>query len=212
MARYKTPEPASVDEKQSVIVTQNMTAGEAAIANAVSAQDDSWQTITEESVLDYKEGKDTFELPEPALKLEEAKQFKFRFITRTPERVQQMKNKEAPFAWWPVNRVQPAGKAFDRFIDSTGCVPREDQLLVFKPWWMWEKERAWDQGMADNVDESGDLTRKEGTSKGGLEHRAGKRAEGDKAMVFEISAADEIVSDEASWDNSGEPAGDMTIE
>lgn len=204
----KTPAPAAAEEKQSVITT-TMSQEEAAIAQIVAAADDSWSTIDERSILDYSFGKDVFELPEPARKLEEKKQFKFRWITRTPERLRQITSKEPPLKWWPVNRVQPFGDAFDRFIDVTGCVPREDQMLVFKPWWMFLKERAYKQGLADNTDASGDLTRKHGSDKGGLEHKAGKRSEGDRAMGFEISRADTIMGDEATWDTSGE---DTTID
>ena len=208
-AQVKKPAPAAVEEKQSVTT---MTPEEMAIASLVGASDNSWATIGEESTLDYSLGKDAFELPEPARKLEQKKQFKFRWITRTPDRLRQITSKEPPLKWWPVNRVQPASGAFDRFIDTTGCVPREDQMLVFKPWWMFEKERAYKQGLADNVDASGDLTRKHGSDKGGLEHKAGKRSEGDRAMGYEISAADTIMGDESSWDKSGEEVSDMTIE
>jgi hypothetical protein len=208
----KTPAPAAVEEKQSVITTATMTPEEVAIAQLVASQDDSWSTIDERSIFDYSIGKDAFELPEPARKLEQKKQFKFRWITRSPERLRQITAKEPPLKWWPVNRVQPSSGAFDRFIDVTGCVPREDQMLVFKPWWMFEKERAFKQGLADNTDASGDLTRKHGSKKGGLEHQAGKRSEGDRAMGFEISGSDTIVGDESTWDKSGEDVSDMTIE
>jgi len=66
--------------------------------------------------------------------------------------------------------------------------------------------------LAGSVDASGDLTRKHGSDKGGLEHKAGKRSEGDRAMGYEISAADTIMGDESSWDKSGEEVSDMTIE
>ena len=180
----KDPEPRATlePEKEKTRVTQSLTPEEMAIYARVAAESSDWQTITEESVKDFSLSKDPFELPEPAKKLREKKEFAFRWITRSSARLDEMKNKAVPFRWWPVNLNQPVGKVFKPFIDpNNGCVSREDQMLVFKPYWMFEKEIAYKQKLAARHDESSRLESKNGeTRKAGRDSDvdivAGKRS------------------------------------
>jgi hypothetical protein len=201
--KKKTPAPAAVEVKQSVLTPE-----ETAIAQIVGSTDDSWSTIGENTALDYSLGKDAFELPKPAKKLELDKKFKFCWITRNPDRLRQITSKEVPLKWWPVNSTQPVAGAFDRFVNVAGCVPREDQMLMFKPWWMFERERAMKQRLAQNVDFAGDVTRKDGTQKDGMEFRAGKRSSEGKQMGIEITGTDQVIYD----DSQAEDMSDLTTE
>lgn len=146
--------PEEPDQKQSpIVMASNLTPEEQAIYRRVISDSEDWKTITEDEALDYSLSRDPFELPAPALKLQKNKEFAFRWITRRSERLDEIKNKPVPFKWWPVNLNQPVGTIFKAYIDpNNGCVSREDQMLVFKPYWMFEKELAYKRGLADVAD------------------------------------------------------------
>ncbi len=185
------------EEKKTIVVSQNLTPEEKAIYGRVMAESDEWKTITEESTNDYSFSRDPFELPEPAKKLRDNKEFAFRWITRKSERLDEVKNKQVPFRWWPVNLNQPVGMIFKPFLDpNNGCVSREDQMLVFKPWWMFEKELEFKRRLADSSDTSSRLESKDGeTRRSGrdseVEILAGKRKGMDnKQLRQEIKGSD----------------------
>lgn len=179
-------------EEPKRVVSQNLTPEELAIYGRVAAESDDWKTITEEGTNDFSLSRDVFELPEPAKKLRDKKEFAFRWITRKPERLDEMKNKSDPFKWWPVNSTQPVGKIFSSFLDpNMGCVSREDQMLVFKPWWMFLKERAYKDRLADAAYNSSALEGKDRQRIGDVELKAGKRSGNeDKQLRQEIKGSD----------------------
>lgn len=186
-----------VQETKPIATPDNLTPEEKAIFGRVMAESGDWRTISEEESVDYSLSRDPFLPPEPALKLEQSKQFKFRWITRTPARLDEIKNKRVPFRWWPVNSLQPVGGAFKQYIDPNhGCVSREDQMLVFKPWWMFEKEREYKQGLADGADRAKSIENKDReTRKAGRDTDAdviaGKRkGTEDKQLRQEIKGSD----------------------
>jgi len=140
------------------VVASPMTPEEKAIFSRVASESMEWATIDPTATLDYSLADDPFKLPEPAIKLQKDKQFQFKWIERISTRLDEVKNKQVPFRWWPVNNMQPVGGLFKDFVDSsTGAVHLMDQMLVFKPWWMWEKEREIKNKIADT---RGDLTSK----------------------------------------------------
>lgn len=151
----------------------NLTPEEKAIYGRVISESDDWKTITEEESNDFSLSRDAFEVPDPAKKLELNKEFKFRWITRNSARLDEIRNKQAPFKWWVVNLNQPVGGVFKPWIDPNhGCVSREDQMLMFKPWWMFEKEREYKDRLAETHDRSSNLE-----SKNGEVRRAGRESE-----------------------------------
>ncbi len=174
-------EPDQIKEQQPLFTSKNLTPEEQAIYGRVMAESDEWKTITEEETNDYSLSRDPFELPPPAAKLRQNKEFAFRWITRKSERLDEVKSKQVPFRWWPVNSLQPVGGLFKPFIDPNhGCVSREDQMLVFKPWWMFEKELEYKRDLASAYDRSKSLESKDGeTRKAGrdsdIDIAAGKR-------------------------------------
>jgi len=157
-------EQVNAQDKETIA---HLTPEEKAIFQRVASEDTSWLTLDSQDVDDYSLSTDPFSLPEPAGKLRG--EFAFRWITRSAARLDEVKNKPEIFRWWVVNRNQPRAGMFDKFIDpNNGCVSREDQMLVFKPRWLFEKEQAVKRGLADNVTQSHALDTKR-NEKGGAE-------------------------------------------
>lgn len=176
-----------------------ITSEEQAIAARVAGDLGDWGTFGEDSVLDYNLGRDIFELPAPAKKKQDNKEFAFRWITRTTERMDQVRNKPIPFRWWICNRVNTP--FLDGHFDPVlGCVSREDQMLVFKPWWMRDKEVSHKRGLADAQDQSGHLLNKDGQKDNGIEWQAGKRSIDGREMGHEVRGADIVMADESAMD------------
>lgn len=171
-------EPDQKPEVRPTTLNPPLTAEEQAIVGRVMAESDDWQTIGESSAVDFSLSRDVFELPAPAKKLQDEKQFFFRWITRTPARLDEMRNKSYPWKYWVVNSTQPIGGLFKPFIDATlGCICREDQMLVFKPWSHFMKEREIKQRFADSrtgLEDRDGETRKAGRDSD-VEIKAGKR-------------------------------------
>jgi len=152
----KSPAPAETALKP-------ITAEEQAIAARVAAESGKeWGTIGERSSIDYSLGKDMFELPPEALKAQLEKRFAFRWVTRTAARIDEMRTKRRPLTWGVCNAVSTP--FLKKYIDPiTGGICREDQILMYKPWWMHAEHRA----MIDRLsnERSQDLTHLDGTSK-----------------------------------------------
>jgi hypothetical protein len=198
MKKAKTQEPV---EQEPVEDVKPITAEEQAIAARVAGDLGDWGDFGEDSVIDYNLGRDIFELPPPAKKKQDAREFAFRWIERTPKRLDQVRNKPVPFRWWICNRTNTP--FLDGHFDPVlGCVSREDQMLVFKPWWMRDKEVLYKRYLADSQDQSGNLLGKNGKkSESGTKWLAGKRSEdGDDAMQHEIRGADVVMADEQVMD------------
>jgi len=136
-----------------------LTAEEQAIAARVAGENQDWKTITEESALDYSLGRDLFELPEPAKKAFADKKFTFRWIERAPRRLDEIRNKAVPYKWWVCNSTNTPFLA--KFLDPIlGCVCREDQMLMFQPYWMKIKrdeiQKRQNEGVKDVRQKGGD--------------------------------------------------------
>jgi len=195
-------EPKDGQKDNVVILNENYTPEERAIHSRVSAESDDWKTITEADMEDFSLAEDPFKLPPPAAKLRDQRKFAFRWITRSASRLDQMKSKVVPFRWWPVNRMQPMVGAMDAFIDdNNGCISREDQMLVFKPYWMFEKELEYKRQLADG--NSGDVASKNRTPIGDLEYRSGKRSVNDtRSLREEVKGSDVQYQGEAEMDRA----------
>ena len=207
----KKPVPET-PAQQPITELRAITPDEQAIAARVAAETDEWQTIGEDSTLDYNLGRDVFELPPPAKAKQLAQEFSFRWILREPKRLDEIRNKPVPFRWWICNSTNTPFLA--GFFDPVlGCVCREDQMLCFKPWWMRDKEVAWKRGLADNQDKSGDILNKNGQFNDGIEWKAGKRSIERPELGHEVRGADVVMADEGVLDErAGVRNSDVSLE
>jgi len=195
MARpTKNIEEAKVTPKRK---PANLTPDELAIYQRVSSagQKREWETISEEDLHDYNLGKDPFKIPEFAQKLKDEKQYAFRWIERSRERIDNVNSLEPPFKWWLVTS-ETVPECEDSIDSNLGCVCLYDQMLVFKPYWMWEKERKIKEQIADRKDKDGSLEAKhhlpvDGT---GSEFLADRRAR--------IGGRDQVILHEGDIDES----------
>jgi hypothetical protein len=188
-----------------------LTPEEQAIFSRVSSESREWATIDPRATLDYSLAEDPFKLPEPALKLQKNKEFQFRWIKRSPERLDEVRNAPEIKRWWPVNSTQPVGKAFDKFIDSsTGAVHLLDQVLVFKPYWLWEKECDFKNRLANSRT---DVTAKDNQEKNDLRFSASKRKLGESRTRAEVSGEDVQFRGEADvyGDSYSSDLSDMVV-
>lgn len=168
---------------------------EQAIVNRVSgAVDKDWETIGEDSAIDFSLMLSPFRLPPAAQKEQDEKHYAFRWIERKPTRVDEMRNKPVPFKWEICNRITTP--FLKDFIDETlGCVCREDQILVYKPWWMHQREQDWKHQLADGKDRSGRIAARDGEFKDGVEFIASERDLDGKGYNHEIKGSDIVFGD-----------------
>ncbi len=201
---WKAPEvdaEGKVVEGQEVYVPESngvapLTAEEQAIAARVAGDESKeWATLTEGDLLDYSFGKDIFALPAPAKKQQDEKKFVFRWIARTPRRLDEIRSKDAPFKWWVCNSTNtPFLK--DLFDPVLGCVCREDQMLMYQPSWMKVKRDGILQKQNEGVK---DVRAKDGETKGdGMSFVSGKEIKPGDRVVFDEGGGDvsDIVADD----------------
>jgi len=208
----KEKEPEAISEPIVKTELKAITAEEQAIAARVSAENQDWRTLTEGDMEDYSLMKDPFELPPPAKEKQEKKEFFFRWITRNQQRLDEMRSKQPPFRYWICNSTNtPFLKGY--FDPILGCVSREDQMLVFKPWWMHIRERQYKDEMAHTQDAAGDITKKDGQQDGDYEWQAGVRSiESSRRIGTEIKGQDLVVEDIGDYTESGTPVSTADLE
>ena len=178
--------PAKTTAKKAVL-----TADEAAIAHRVMAESGDWKNIKESEVDDFSLANDPYRHPEPAIKMRREKKFAFKWIERKAGRVDQIRNRPIPFRWWVCNAMETPFLV--PFLDSSlGCVCRDDQMLMFKPYWMFEKEMGIKEMQADRAAGSGDISAKVGKK----EPLGGEIVAPEKS----ISSRDTVVFDEGAND------------
>jgi hypothetical protein len=180
--------PAGTTEERTVL-----TSDEAAIAHRIMADSDDWKTIKESEVDDFADQNDPLELPEPAKEMRRRRKFAFRWISRKTDRLDEVRNLPPPRKWWPCNATNTPflNGHFDPVL---GGVCKLDQILVFKPYWMFEKEQAAKMAKADRQSQSGDLKSKIGIEKGPAQF----------AQANEISSGDTVVFDEGALPGENE--------
>lgn len=173
-----------------------MTPEERAIYHRVASASDEWKEaplVTD--MEDFSLAEDPFKLPEPAAKLRDAKKYVFRWITRDPRRLDEMMNKNKVFRWYPVNSTAPNGD-FAKFVDrNNGAVCREDQMLVFKRYDMFELEQNYKRGLADTS-----LQSKDPMNKSGDFSAARRKATDGKSLREEVKGSDIQFKGEAEVD------------
>jgi len=192
-----TPETGMDEEKD--LLTSQLTPEELAIAKRVMTEGDDYRTpISEEEAIDFSLSEDPMKLPKSAQIRQDRREYCYRWITRTPSRVDEMRSRPRPLKWWICNRTTTP--YLKDFMDPVlGCVCRLDQVLVFKPWADYALEKRAKMELATAADRN--LTRKDKTAVGPFDMQATERREGEgKASRAEIKGDDVVVYDESSTD------------
>jgi len=165
MAKRKVEEPIlTEDEVEDVEVNSTtMSSEERAIFNRVMSASDEWkESIQGFDMNDFSLAEDPFKLPKPAQRLRDAGEYAFRWITRDPKRLDEIMNKNRIARWYPVNSTAPTSD-FRKFIDrNNGAVCREDQMLVFKRYDVFQMEQKMKHSLADAFTKSHDPLSKTG--------------------------------------------------
>lgn len=190
--------------------TQALTPEERAIFQRVKNESKDWETITEESVDDYSLMEDPFILPDEVKEFETKRQFKFRWIERKSERLDEIRSAKVPNKWWIVN--VDTFPTLESLCDPIlGCISRLDQMLVFKPWWMHEKRMQLLDELNTAQDRSGTLEGKDGETRDGVQFMAGKRSPDEPTPLRgEVKAGDKIEYEETGQDDRS--FGDLVTE
>jgi len=195
-----------------------LTSDESALFHRIQNDRDDWKTIGEDSVHDYSLSEDPMKLPDAALQMEKEKQFKFRWIERNPRRLDSERSKQAPFKWWICN-TSNTPFLLDEIDPILGCVCKLDQMLLFKPWWMHEREMAIELAKTDAYTK-GDILSRNGEKREWGEFtafRGDEDAGNQGAARAKLGGSDVILADEAAIDRDmgiSTPAvseADMTI-
>uniref|UniRef100_A0A6M3IIS4 C2H2-type domain-containing protein n=1 Tax=viral metagenome TaxID=1070528 RepID=A0A6M3IIS4_9ZZZZ len=171
---------------------KNLTPEEAAIFQRVMSEDNDWQQIDEGDMEDFSLSTDPFSLPAEAKKKFDQKEFVFRWAERRPSRIDTLRSAMPPLRWMIVNRntcpwINP--KDIDPIL---GCVPRLDQMLLFKPWSWNAKVRQAKDALADGSANRGDIKSRNGMKDERAEWMAGEK--------YKIGRGDVVMSDEAIID------------
>lgn len=194
-------------------IPAHLTSEERAIVERVKGQDTDWFAIGEESMNDFSLMTNPFDLPPEAAKLQNEKQYAFRYCERTPGRIDELTRSVAPPLRWALvtrNSLSAMAKYVD---DILGCVCKLDQALLFKPWAHHVMVKKAKQDMANVIDQTGSLK--------GAQMQI--QSKGDDIVAFEgrehkIGSSDVVVADEAVMDQALDASddsaklGDLVIE
>lgn len=190
----------------------NLHPDEAAIFQRVKAEGDrgrEWENIAESDMDDFSLRDDPMKLPDFAQKLQDAKHYVFRWVTKSKERLDEIRNMKPPFKWWIVNASTMPGSESE--LDPVlGCVSKLDQLLVFKPWNLHEAQNRYRRQLADAKDQSGDLDKKDGfVPAENIELKAGPEARIQKTDEVMVQEDDVLPGGEAEGFDESEGLDDL---
>ena len=188
MIHHKRADDSPAPTEKFTLVDQpssrTLTPEEQAIVSRISGETNDWQTIGEESMVDFSLSEQPFKLPKEAQKHFDEKRFVFRWAERTPKRIDTLRTAEPPMRWIIVNKTTCPWIG-DRNVDPVlGCVCRHDQLLMFKPWSWNELVKREKLRMAGAVDMK-DIKNRNGQKGDGYEWKAGES--------YKISGGDQII-------------------
>ena len=161
--KNKSKVEVKTERSQSIKKSANLTQEEAAIFERikVEGQDREWERVTEDDALDFTLAQDPMKLPEFAEKLRDDREYAFRWIERKKERVDEIRSMPIPQKWWIVN-ASTMPDCVDDLDPVLGCICKYDQLLVFKPYWMYAKEKQMEEQESEEKATAGELKSKHG--------------------------------------------------
>ena len=174
----KSKVEVKTERSQSIKKSANLTQEEAALFERIKAEGQTgkeWERVTEDDALDFTLAQDPFKLPDFAQKLQDQMEYAFRWIERKKERVDEIRSMSIPQKWWIVNASTMPG-CVDDLDPILGAVCIYDQLLVFKPYWMYMKEKQMEEAIMEDKAKGGELAskHKQAIDETGSEFLAGK--------------------------------------
>ena len=190
MTKEKRNTPEIPGEKTAAIV---MDGHEAALAHRVREEDDSWRHIQEEDVHDFSLADDPMKFPSQCYK--NFGEFAFRWFKKDQDRIDEVRNLEPPKRWWIVNASQPPIAGLGKHCDPVhGGIQKLDQLLFFKPRWMFELHQKAKQEINESQDSAGDIKKKAGMSDDTADWVGDRQAEvsGSDMQIGEVQDDDSV--------------------
>ncbi len=204
--RKRTTKPKT----ESATKPQAVTSEEAAVIARSESESTDWFGITEGDLHDFSLMEDPLKLPKPCQKLQEEKVFAFRWCERTAKRVDQLTRSVSPPLRWAIVNLTTAESVglpartiaeIEEYFDTIlCCVPRLDQMLLFKPWSHHVIVQQAKRDLAENLDRSGGLKSQEAKSDESYQFMSGKD--------HKITSKDEVQSIPGVTDNDGGIIGD----
>ena len=202
----------------------NLTQEEAALFERVKAEgeDREWERVTEEDAHDFTLAQDPMKLPKFAEELRDKRKYAFRWIERKKERVDEIRSMSIPQKWWIVNASTMPDCVSD--LDPIlGCVCKLDQLLVFKPYWMYVKEKQMEEAYSEKKAKAGELESKhrQVVDDTGSEFLAGKdyKISGRDDVQFHETDADKVadsdtavIGEATAFEEGDDGLGDLVAE
>lgn len=168
MADNKKTTPEKEDKKQDQVM---MSAEDAGLAHRIAQEDDSWQHIKEEDIHDFSLAEDPMKFPQECYEV--FGEYAFRWVEKKKSRLDEIKSEDPPKRWYIVNKSQPPmpGPGGDsllaKYCDPLhGGIQRLDQILVFKPRWMFNMHQAAKADITENQLKAGDIRNKGGVDDG----------------------------------------------
>jgi len=212
MPAQKSGQRAQTGDKSTGKDSPILSPEEMAIFQRVKNESRDWETITEEDVDDYSLMEDPFKLPDMAQGYQDRREFAFRWIARTTERLDEVRSASVPNKWWIVN-ADTFPELQSECDPVLGCVCKLDQMLVFKPWWMADKRRQMVQDLNEAQDRSGTIEGKDGMVTDSAYITAGKRSGDDpRKRGDEIKGGDTIEFEEETLPTESQGVEDLVTE
>jgi len=187
-----------------------LTPEEQAIAQRVDTQDTDWFTIREDEIEDYSLQEDPYKPPPEAVKMQNEKKYAFRWCERTPARIDQLTKTAPHYRRWALvtkTTLPELGKYVDPVL---GCIPRDDQALLFRPWYWHAREKEMKQARIEAQYNSGSLDGK----KQDIQDRD-EDVEVFTGEKYKIGGKDEVMQEEGVDflnESSGADLGDLVVE
>ena len=188
----KEDSPVTTDTKQE----HSLTPEERALSARIASDDSSWQTISEEDLGDFSLREDAYKLPSEAAEKLRQKKFAFRWIAKTPERLDEIRSLDPPARWGVCNATNTPFLA--KYVDPAhGGIQKLDQILVFKPYWMWEMHQKAKLAEGNAKIDSGDISKRDGQQEDWGEWKAGpeQRITGKDEVMADYAQVDEAVNE-----------------
>ena len=224
--KKETRKKAEVEQPELIPIKKpaNLTQEEAAVFERIKAegQDREWEHVTEEDAHDFTLAQDPMKLPEFAEKLLNRREYAFRWIERKKERVDEIRSMPIPQKWWIVNAstMPDSVSALDPVL---GCVCKYDQLLVFKPYWMYGKEKQMEERKSEEKALAGELESKHHVQvdETGSEFLAGKdhKISGRDDVQWHEADADKVADSDTAvigkataFEEGDDELGDLAVE